>query len=183
MTTAAFSLTTVEQVLENPPRGSWEIVDGELIEMSPAGIEHGRISMNLAYLLRRWLEDHPVGVVYAAETGFMLQRSPDRLRAPDVAFVCRERSPEVTPTGFFNGPPDFAAEVISPNERPSVVEQKVGHWLEAGCREVWVVWPTTRSVTVHRPGLKQPLLYHEGDRITAEGAPEGFAIEVSKVFA
>ena len=69
-----------------------ELVEGELVVMAPAGGRHGRIANTIAYFLTQVSRDRKWGTVFAAETGFLLRRDPDTVRAPDVAFVSSERT-------------------------------------------------------------------------------------------
>ena len=84
-----------------------------------------------------------LGRVFGADAGFLLARNPDTVRAPDAAFVRRERVEEVgIPSGYWPGPPDLAIEITSPNDRYTEVYEKVDEWLEAGAGMVVVVNPT-----------------------------------------
>ena len=126
VSTATF--TTAEQLWRNHPNGRCELVRGELLMMSPAGSEHGWVIMNIAAPLATFVRSHELGCVFGAETGFIIQRHPDSVRAPDIAFVCRDRVPDPLPPGFFDGPPDLAVEVTSPTmrHRPSGKRPKTG---------------------------------------------------------
>jgi len=64
-----------------------ELVDGVLVVREPAGFLHGKVAARLAYALGPFVEEHELGVVLAAETGFTLRRRLDTVRAADVAFV------------------------------------------------------------------------------------------------
>jgi Uma2 family endonuclease len=89
--------------------------------------------------------------VFGAETGFLLETDPDTVRAPDGAFVSRERAQTVgRVTGYWPGAPDLAIEVISPNDLYTEVEEKVAIWLAHGTRMVIVVNPRRRTIAVHR---------------------------------
>jgi Uma2 family endonuclease len=142
---------TAEQLFLEPDLGRCELLQGELMMMSPSGSMHGRYCAFLAASLWDYVDEHKSGMVFGAETGFILARNPDTVRAPDVAFVTRERLPDPLPTGFFPGPPDLAVEVLSPSDRAGEVTAKTRGWLAAGCREVWLVDPETKTVTLHRP--------------------------------
>ncbi len=93
----------------------------------------------------------------AAGTGFILASDPDTVRAPDVAFVRRDRAEAVGRTErFWPGPPDFAIEVISPSgddaphdSRPEVHSKTLG-WLAAGTLAILVLDPAERTATVYR---------------------------------
>lgn len=143
-------ITTAEQLLDAPDLGRCELRRGELIMMSPAGFEHGRIVGRISARLVLAVEEAHLGVVTGAETGFWIHRSPDTVRAPDVGFVVAARIPDEPIPGFFPGPPDIAVEVLSPTDRASEVFDKVQDWLTAGCRLVWVVDPSNRTILAYR---------------------------------
>src|SRR5919206_2667519 len=111
-------LMTAEELWRMPDDGQrHELIAGELTTMPPSGFEHGRLTARLTASLSRHVRTHGLGEVLAAETGFLLARDPDLVRAPDVAFVSRERvaaAGEVA--GYCPGAPDLAVEVVSPND-------------------------------------------------------------------
>ena len=143
------SITTAEQLLHAPDLGRCELVRGALVMMTPAGFEHGRIGIRLAQRLAEFVERGGLGVVTGPDTGFLLERNPDTVRAPDVAFVEKSRLPAKKITSFFPGAPDLAVEVLSPDDRASEVLAKVQAYLAAGCKVVWVVDPETQIVSAH----------------------------------
>ena len=129
----------------------YELVRGELIKMSPAGHQHGRIALNFTTPLDQFVRSNQLGTVYAAETGFKLAGDPDVVRAPDAAFVRRERVEDVGQTeGFWPGAPDLVAEVVSPGDTYAEVEDKIADWLDAGTRLVVVVNPSTQTVALYQ---------------------------------
>jgi len=117
----------------------------------------------------------------AAETGFLLARDPDTVRAPDLAFVRAERAPPPS-RGYYPGAPDLAVEVLSPDDRPAYVRDKVGEWLEAGALAVWVVGPQRRTVAVHRTG-EEPRLLDETETLRGGEPLPGFVLRVRDLFA
>ena len=143
------SITTAEQLLHAPDLGRCELVRGALVMMTPAGFEHGRVGNLLAALLTDFVRRRGLGVVTGPDTGFLLERNPDTVRAPDVAFVEKSRLPAKKITSFFPGAPDLAVEVLSPDDRASEVLAKVQAYLAAGCKVVWVVDPETQIVSAH----------------------------------
>ena len=145
------TITTAEQLLTHRAPGRQELVRGELRVMSHAGKWHGAVAMRLGTRLFLFVEEHNLGLVFAAETGFVLARDPDTVLAPDVSFVRKDRLADVTTRGFFEGPPDLAVEVLSPDDTKTRVRDKVNGWLEHGTRLLWVVDPRTRRATVHHP--------------------------------
>jgi Uma2 family endonuclease len=159
-----------------------ELVKGKLYEMAPAGGRPGRVAMRIGRLLDAHVELTGLGQVFAAETGFTLQRNPDTVRAPDAAFVAQDRMPPgETPDGYLALAPDLAVEVISPNDRPREVREKVADWLNAGTRLVWVIYPASRTVAVHRPPDSVEEL---GEVDTLDGADvvPGFYCRVAELF-
>ena len=162
--------------------GRSELLDGELIRMSPAGFEHGSITLKLAWPIARYVEEHQLGIVCAAETGFPLKRNPDTVRAPDLAFVSQTRVDQVgTVKGYWPGCPDLVAEVVSPNDKYSEVQAKALAWIEAGCRVVWIVDPKQKQVTEFR---SETLIrvFTVKDRLAASEIFGDWSIEVGKLF-
>jgi Uma2 family endonuclease len=141
-----------------------ELVAGELRGMVPPGAEHGRVAATVAGLLFAHARETGAGVTFAAETGFLLARDPDTVRAPDAAFVTTERAEAVGRTEkYWPGAPDFAAEVISPSDTFADVEAQTLGWLEAGTRLVLVLKPAQRTVTAYRG--QEGVRVHSGDEI------------------
>ncbi|MFV2067841.1 MAG: Uma2 family endonuclease [Pirellulales bacterium] len=174
-------LTTAKQLLETPNLGRCELVRGERIMMSPAGFEHGMIVMRVSAPLATFVEDGRLGVVTGAETGFLIQESPDTVRAPDVGFVISDRVPHEEHPGFFRGAPDLAVEVLSPRDGASALLAKIHQWLDSGCREVWVVDPKNRTVSIHRSKQRIDVLA-ENDTLTGGDLLPGFRLSVAEVF-
>lgn len=151
MATAAKLLTAED--LERMPASEApaELVRGEIIGMTPAGFEHARIAARISFRLSEFAGKTGLGSVCTAEGGFVLSRGPDTVRAPDVAFVSAERAArQIRPEAFFEGAPDLAVEVVSPNDPDDLVQAKVLDYLAAGARLVWIVRPRTATVTVYR---------------------------------
>jgi Uma2 family endonuclease len=181
--TTTQQLMTAEDLWNLPDNGGRrELVKGELREMPPAGIEHGAISMNAGTALAQFVKAHHLGVVLAAETGFIVARGPDTVRGPDVGFIAQARiPPSGLPKGVFPAAPDLAIEVLSPGDTVEEVEEKVGDWLAGGTRLVWVVNPRRRTVTVHRQGPQITVLL-ENDTVTGEDVVPGFTCQVRELF-
>ena len=139
---------TADELFANPPNGPWELVRGELRLMSPAGSKHGWVISRLTRSLTTHIEENRLGYVFGAETGFIIETDPDTVRAPDVAFVQKNRVDGELPDQFFPGAPDIAVEVLSPNDTASAVEEKSEAWLNAGCHAVWLVDPRRKTASI-----------------------------------
>jgi Uma2 family endonuclease len=175
---------TAEELIRIPDDGfRYELVRGELRRMTPAGNVHGRVAMNVALSLAQYVKAHNLGIVYAAETGFRLATDPDTVRAPDVAFVSRERVEAVGEVeGYWPEAPDLAVEVISPNDSHVEVEEKILDWLEAGTKMVLAVNPRGCSVTLYRSQSDITIL--TGTNVLDGGdVVPGFQLTLQEIFA
>ena len=174
---------TAEELFRMPDDGyRYELVAGRLRKMTPAGSLHGAIGWRLAAAIGAHVDEHRLGVVFGADTGFKLARDPDTVRAPDVAFVSRPRIPVAgIPTGYWSGPPDLAVEVLSPTDVRSEIADKIEEYLQSGVGQVWFVDPTARSVTIHRPNAAPETL---GEAATIDGGDllPGFRYPLSRLF-
>lgn len=173
---------TAAELLQTPGLGRCELVHGELILMTPAGFEHGRISAEIGGVLRDFVRPRALGVVTGAETGFHIGHDPDTVRAPDAAFIRAGRIPPTPVRGFFPEAPDLAVEVLSPGDRASEVLAKARYWLQAGCHEVWVVDPETTTISVYR-GPDQIVVLDLSDTLSGGDVLPGFSVPVSEIFA
>jgi len=161
----------------------YELVKGELLRMSPTGDEHGDVTMALAGPLYQHVKANDLGKVYAAETGFKIESSPDTVRAPDIAFVCKKRTIESGRIrGYRDGAPDLAVEVMSPGDSKRTVAEKTNEYFEGGARLVWVVNPKSKTVTVYRSPSDFTVLT-ERDMLDGGDVVPGFQINVAEIFA
>lgn len=175
-------IATAAALLLQPGDGwRYELVRGELRRMSPAGSRHGAVAMTFGRMLDQHVTAHGLGRVFAAETGFWLRRGPDTVRAPDVAFVRRERLTDELPDGFWPGAPDLAVEVLSPNDAFGEVQEKVFDWLAAGARMVVVADPRRRSITVYRSRHDVRVLEEADDFDGSEVVPD-WCVRVGDLF-
>ena len=181
MATVQEETVTAEQLLDMPHVGRCELVCGELLMMSPSGYEHGVIAGRIHTRLATFVEQRSLGIVTAAETGFQIGHDPDTVRAPDVGFIRTDRAPPVRTRGFFQGPPDLAVEVVSPSDRAGELLAKVRDWLSAGCQSVWVVDPTSQTISIYR-GSHEPAMLTNADVLTDDVFLPGFRLPVAQVF-
>jgi Uma2 family endonuclease len=159
-----------------------ELIAGDLCEMAPAGAEHGAVAARILSLLDRNAAEAGAGRVFAAETGFLLARAPDTVRAPDAAFVTRERAEAVGPVpGYWPGPPDLAVEVVSPGDSYSELHEKALAWLSAGARVVLVADPATGHITAYRSPTDVRVLTSD-EPVDCTDILPGFAPAASALF-
>ena len=161
--------------------GKYELVNGELTLMSPAGYEHGDVSAEIVCRLRPFVKKHKLGRVLDGQTGFWMKSG--NVLSPDVSFVSNEREGklECLPTGFFNGAPDLAVEVLSPSERMKDVDAKIADYFASGTQLVWVVKPKTQSARAYR-GPGSYVLLGIADSLDGENVVPGFRLPLRELF-
>jgi Uma2 family endonuclease len=157
---------TDDELLQLPKDGNkYEVVDGELIVSPGAGYRHEDIVAELVTRLRSFATANGLGKVLPSNLLYVLP-SGNR-RGPDVSFITVERATALTPeTVFPRFAPDLAVEVLSPSDSPRRVQDKVGEYLEAGVRLVWVIDPENRRAVIYRA-------LSSVDRIDASGELDG----------
>lgn len=160
-----------------------ELIDGELVPMSPAGAELGAVAMQLGIEIGVFVREQQLGETFAAETGFVISRDPDTVLAPDVAVVLTEsRGDRKLTRSFFDGAPDLAVEVLSPSERVNEVATKVARWLKAGCQEVWIVDAADSSIAIHR-STTDVTCFSRQEALSGSLVLPGFEVKLSELFA
>ncbi len=184
MTLAATQLMTAEmlEVLPNDGR-RLELVKGELRELMASGGDHGDVTMELSWRLARIAFEDKLGKVFAAETGFIVDRNPDTVRAPDIAFMCKERIELMggIPKGYIPLAPDIAVETISPNDLYTESHAKAMMWLEFGSKLVLVLNPRKASITVYRAN-SVPIELKPEDRLEFVDILPRFSVRVGEIF-
>jgi Uma2 family endonuclease len=177
-------LMTADELLRLPADGlRHELVAGELRTMAPSGGEHGWVVVRVTVPLGQYVDANKLGLVFGAETGFLLARNPDTVRAADVAFVQRERVLAAGDVkGYWPGAPDLVVEVISPHDLYTEVDEKVAEWLAHGAQMVLAANPRRRVIAVHRPNQPVQILT-ENDVLDGDDVVPGWKLAVRDVFA
>jgi Uma2 family endonuclease len=175
------ALTADELLQLHLPNKRTELVRGQLVVREPAGPRHGEAAVRLAAAIVAHVYPRKLGRVFAAETGFTLRVNPDTVRAPDVAFVRADRLSELPMRGYASIAPDLAVEVLSPDDRPGEVREKIADWLSAGTMLVWVVDPVTRTARVYRPDATETIVGEDG-RLDGESVLPGFSCALASIF-
>ena len=159
-----------------------ELIRGELCETKPAGHEHGKVVVRLVGELRAFAEPRRLGTLVASDSGIWLERDPDTVREPDIAFTSVQRLPlDAQITGYAEAIPDLVVEIGPPEGSHRPVHDKARMWLSHGVRLVWVVHPRTRTVDVHRPDRAVSTL-GRGDTLDGMDVLPGFSCALSVVF-
>jgi Uma2 family endonuclease len=160
----------------------YELIKGVLKVMSPTKPLHGVICARIAAHLVRFVEEHDLGEVFGAETGFLVETDPDTVVGADAAFVSRERLATVeTFDKFFPFAPDLAIEVLSPGNTVNEIDEKINFYFAANARTVWVFNPKRRTVAVYRSPFDVRILSEQETLEGGDVLPQ-FRLELSKLF-
>lgn len=179
---ATTKLMTADELLEWTGPERYELLRGVRLEMAPTNFEHGYIASRIDRILGSFVDEHELGAVTTAESGFRLQRDPDTVFAPDVAFIRADRLPPLSEwREFLALAPDLVVEVLSPSDRPGQVAAKINTYLALGVSSVWLVDPDERSVTVHT-SQQVPRVFAATDVLDGEDLLPGFQVHVAKLF-
>ena len=175
-------LMTADDLLTLETAGkSTELVRGRLIVREPPSTYHGRVQAILNVLVGSYVLTHGLGAVFGQDTGFKIASDPDTVRAPDLAFVDRARVAQIARRGYAALAPDLVAEILSRDDRPGEVLTKVGEWLEAGVRLVWVIDPDRRVAAVYREDGSVMTASSDAD-VDGEAVLPGFSLRLSELF-
>jgi Uma2 family endonuclease len=180
----AEKLMTAEEFLRLADDGvPKELVRGRVITLNVPTPRHGQICVEVAYLLRRFLEDHRLGHVVSNDSGVVVERGPDTVRGADVAFYSYQRVPPgPLPRGYLAAVPELIFEVRSPTDRWGRILTKVGEYLEAGVSLVCVLDEQTQSARLFTPDGPAQVVGAE-EALTFPDLLPGFEMRVERFFA
>ena len=160
-----------------------ELVEGEIVEMSLPGGEHGVITGRLSVKIASYVYENDLGRVTIGGTGFVVARNSagrDTVRGLDIAFISKAKAPKPLPRGWIEIPPDLAVEVISPGNQAGDIHKQVRELLKAGTPLIWLVYAETRTVVVHTSA--GAVTYEESDTLSGGDVLPGFEVRVGDIF-
>jgi len=177
---ATKALLTVEDFVRLPDTvdGSdvrYELVEGELVQVSPTVPVHNRVRGKLERLLAAFVEQRRLGEVLAEQA---FQLFGNTVRIPDVSFVRASRP--LDPHRLPKGAPDLAVEVVSPSNTPREIDERISDYFAAGCQRVWVIYPEEREVYIH--GLAGVTRRRGDDLLEDPELLAGLSVKVSELF-
>lgn len=163
--------------------GPCELIDGEIVRMSPGGVQHSAVTVRIVFALETHNRRVRAGRVLSNEAGVVVKRDPDTVRGADALFISHARLPAHEDwKGFLQHPPELIAEVFSEDDSWKKMETKVAEYHAFGVDMVWVVDPRTLSVRLHPRG-GTPSVLHGPDELTTADYLPGFRCKVSELFA
>ena len=151
--------------------------------MTPAGAEHGRVAATVGILLGTHVRETGCGITFGAETGFVLTRDPDAVAGARRGLFSMAHAEAIGRTvKYAPQPPDFAVEVVSPDDSFREVEEKALGWLRAGTVTVLVLDPSRQAATVYR-GSGEARAYGADDRLDlSDAVPAAERVAVAEIF-
>ena len=159
-----------------------ELIDGEIVEMTPSSDGSSSTALSIGALLWNHVRPNKLGRVYSADGGFVLFPDRETVRVPDVAFVRADRMPQGEARRHFARlAPDLVVEVLSPTDGASDVLAKVAMYLDAGVPLIWLIDPDERTVTVLAANTA-PVTLHAGDTLDGGEVLPDFQIAVADIF-
>lgn len=182
------TMTLAEFVRLYDTEGPFELINGEMVKLSPGVFRHIYLIRLLFRVLDEFVRTRQLGEVFS-EMPFVLVYDSDWVkgsRTPDVMFVRVERltAYQAAVPDFADKPlilvPDLVVEVISTNDNYTDVDEKVEQYLEDGVQIVWVVNPKRKTIKVQRQGTYKTL--RAGDTLTGEEVIPEFEIAVKAIF-
>ena len=172
-----------ESDLEGLPEDGYlhEVVNGELVMSPKNNFQHGDICAQLLTALRAYASGHKLGAVWDSSTGFWMQNR--NCRAPDIAFVCKERLKGMkrATKRFFPGAPDLAVEILAPSNTPTEINNRLRDFFSSGTRLAWVIHPEEQFVEVCHSPVQRRILGPGAD-LDGENVVPGFVFPIADLF-
>lgn len=175
----AAPLVTGAELAEMGNIGRCELVEGEIIVLSPTGWRHGDFELQAGYALKSFVGARNLGKVLVGEVGIYTGRNPDTVRGADVIFISHARLAQVKSASFLDVAPELVVEVLSPDDRWMDVQRKLNEYFAIGVVRVWLVDPSTRSVSVYRTPTEMRIVSTR-DTLEGEDILPGFSVPVTE---
>jgi Uma2 family endonuclease len=171
---------TADELRAFPADWHYELIQGRLRLIMPTGFGHGMRTNRLATAISVYVYANDLGECTSAETGFLLSRNPDTVKAPDFAFVIASRVPATPAEGYAALAPDLVIETRSPSDRLPAIETKIREWLNDGVRVVIDLDPQRHELTVHRAN-QSPAVLGATDTLTLDDLLPGFVLPLGRL--
>lgn len=176
---------TIED-LYNAPRdnGTYELVNGELVHMSPTGFIPGRVSFQICIALMRYEEQSGSGYAVPDNVALLVDLPRRKSFSPDASYTFH--APD-NPMRFVEGAPIFAAEVRSEYDYGPAADRayaaKRHDYFAADTLVVWDVDPMNKTIaSYHADQPDAPTRFGLGDTADAEPALPGWRVEANAIF-
>lgn len=174
-------LITGEELLAMGEMGRCELVEGEIVMLSPTGSRHGSVELNFGEALRAFVRPRKLGLVKVGEVGIYTRRNPDTVRGADALFISNERAAKLSSSAYLDVAPDLVVEVLSPDDRWTEMTKKLREYFAIGVRLVWVADPDSRTVSAYRSPT-DVREFSASDALPGDDVLPGFSVAVASVF-
>jgi Uma2 family endonuclease len=156
--------------------------NGELILMSPSGLEGDNLNAEITTELTNWTRQDGRGKSFGSNGGFTL---PDgSMRSPDGAWMSRERWNALAPKErkrFGHVTPEFVIELRSESDALAGLQEKMTTWIANGVELAWLIDPKRKVVEIYRPG-ESAEVHHNPASVQGTGPVSGFELVMQRVW-
>ncbi len=164
-----------------------EVIDGEIVEMSPSGTLHHVVVSNITHALEVYVRERDTGSVFPDGLIYLMGEPKKHLRdlfVPDVSFVRNEDVPDGWDISKpFPAAPTLSVEVVSPDDDADDLLKKVRKYLAKGTLEVWVVYPDSRELHQYRQtDAEYVRVYKASEQLDAEALFPDLALAMDVIF-
>ncbi|BAY22675.1 hypothetical protein NIES2100_24380 [Calothrix sp. NIES-2100] len=174
----SLTVKDLEKMQANYPDYRMELVDGNIVIMSPSGYESEEVGTEFSRLLGNWVRPRQLGRVAGSSAGFKLPNTD--LRAPDVSFVRADRLKRST-EDYAELVPDLVVEVKSKTDSLDKLRQKIQEFISLGTQIGILIDPKTRTLEVYRSGEK--IILRDGDVLTLPDLLPGWEVVVAEIWS
>ncbi|HLO87039.1 MAG TPA: Uma2 family endonuclease [Nostocaceae cyanobacterium] len=172
------TIQDLEKMQAAYPEYRMELVNGEIIVMSPSGYESEEVGSEFLRILGNWVRPRKLGRVTGSSAGFKLPNA--NLRAPDVSFISAERLKETT-EDYAEIVPDLVVEVKSKTDSLEKLRAKIQEFLNLGSRIGILINPKTKNIEVYQND--QVLILENNELLTLPDLLPGFEVKISEIWS
>lgn len=177
----SLTVNDLEKMQQQLPDYPMELVDGEIIIMSPSGYESDEVAAEIVAQLRNWIRPRKLGRVTASSAGFKLPNAGEDVRAPDASYVKADRLRRTT-EDYARLVPDLFFEVKSKTDSLEKLRQKIQQFLELGAQVGVLVDPRSQTIEVYCFGAEGVILQN-GDVFTVPELLPGWEMQVDSIWS
>ena len=159
----------------------FELERGKVVEVSRPGEVHGVVCLNAGFVLSTYIRQRRKGYACANDTGIMWESDPDTVKGPDLFFYDKNRTfAELNPK-WTEDIPTLVIEVLSPTDRMTKVNRRIGRFIKWGVPLVWLIDPEEQTVTIYRPDCV-PEVLEKDEELTGGEILSDFRYRVADFF-
>lgn len=171
-----------EFAVNNPLMKIERCANGDLLVMTPAGIESSDWNSEIDMQLRIWAKKDATGKVFESSAGFKLPNGS--VISPDASWIQLAKWNRLTKEEKSKfGPfcPDFVLELRSPSDRLIDLQNKLIEFLANGAQLGWIIDPYNKTVHIYRPGQGAEILANPAT-VSGESVLPGFELDLVEIF-